>query len=60
VLLIQARYGLPSARVLLMPLGMRREEQEALMPAVVEWCRRHGFRFSPRLHILLWGPRRGV
>jgi hypothetical protein len=27
---------------------------------VIEWCRRHGFRFSPRLHILVWGPRRGV
>ena len=43
-----------------MPLGMRREEQTAAMPEVVEWCRRHGFRFSPRLHILLWGARRGV
>jgi organic radical activating enzyme len=60
VLAIQARFALPSARIVLMPLGMRREEQEARMPAVVEWCRRHGFRFSPRLHILLWGPRRGV
>jgi organic radical activating enzyme len=60
VLVIQARYCLPSARIVLMPLGMRREEQVARMPAVVEWCRRHGFRFSPRLHILLWGPRRGV
>src|SRR5207253_1776623 len=29
VLLIQARYGLPSARVLLMPVGLRREELEA-------------------------------
>jgi organic radical activating enzyme len=27
---------------------------------VVEACKRHGFRFSPRLHIMLWGPRRGV
>lgn len=60
VLAIQARHGLPSARIVLMPLGMRREEQEARMPSVVAWCRRHGFRFSPRLHILLWGPRRGV
>lgn len=24
------------------------------------WCCEHGFRFSPRLHILLWGPKRGV
>jgi 7-carboxy-7-deazaguanine synthase len=60
VLAIQARHGLPSGRILLMPLGMLREEQQALTPRVVEWCRRHGFRFSPRLHILIWGPRRGV
>ncbi|HEV8641550.1 MAG TPA: 7-carboxy-7-deazaguanine synthase QueE [Methylomirabilota bacterium] len=57
---LQARYGLPSERIVLMPLGMRREEQVAMMPVVVEWCRRHGFRFSPRLHILIWGPKRGV
>jgi 7-carboxy-7-deazaguanine synthase len=60
VLAIQARHGLASERILLMPLGMLREEQQALMPRVVEWCRRYGFRFSPRLHILIWGPRRGV
>lgn len=60
VLTLQARYELPSSHILLMPLGMRREEQTAAMPAVAEWCRRHGFRFSPRLQILLWGARRGV
>ncbi len=60
VMELQARYRLPSERILLMPLGMRRQEQETLMPAVVDWCRDRGFRFSPRLHILIWGPRRGV
>jgi organic radical activating enzyme len=60
ILEIQARYALPSDHILLMPLGMRREEQMARMPAVAAWCRRHGFRFSPRLHILVWGPKRGV
>jgi organic radical activating enzyme len=60
VLAIQSRHALPSDRILLMPLGMRREEQHALMPNVIGWCTRHGFRFSPRLHILVWGPRRGV
>ena len=54
------RTRLASSRILLMPLGMRREEQQARMSAVIEWCRRHGFRFSPRLHILIWGPKRGV
>ena len=60
VLAIQSRHALPSDRIVLMPLGMRRGEQQALMPEVIAWCVRHGFRFSPRLHILAWGPRRGV
>jgi 7-carboxy-7-deazaguanine synthase len=60
VVAIQSRYELPSSRILLMPLGMRREEQTAMMQPVVDWCRHHGFRFSPRVHILLWGARRGV
>jgi 7-carboxy-7-deazaguanine synthase len=59
VLGLQQRFGLSSERVLLMPLGLTRDEQVARMPAVAEWCRRYGFRFSPRLHILIWGPRRG-
>lgn len=60
VLAIQTAHGLRSDRIVLMPLGMERGEQEARMPAVIEWCQRHGFRFSPRLHVLVWGPRRGV
>jgi organic radical activating enzyme len=60
VLRIQGTYGLASDQIILMPLGMRREDQQARMPQVVEWCRQHGFQFSPRLHILIWGPRRGV
>src|SRR5207247_9386928 len=60
VLTIQSRHALLSDHVLLMPLGMRRAEQQALMPQVIAWCVQHGFRFSPRLHILGWGPRRGV
>jgi 7-carboxy-7-deazaguanine synthase len=60
VLAIQAAYALPSAQILLMPLGMERGEQDERTPAVIAWCRRHGFRFSPRLHILVWGPQRGV
>jgi organic radical activating enzyme len=57
---IEMAYGLPKTHILLMPLGMRRGEQLERMPSVMEWCRRHGFRFSPRLHILAWGRKRGV
>jgi 7-carboxy-7-deazaguanine synthase len=60
VLALQSRHGLPTDRILLMPLGLTREEQQTRMPEVIAWCTRHGFRFSPRLHILVWGPRRGV
>jgi organic radical activating enzyme len=60
VLAIQAAHRIPSERILLMPLGMERRDQEGRMPAVIDWCRRYGFRFSPRLHILVWGPKRGV
>ena len=60
VLAIQTAHRLTSKHILLMPLGMQRDEQLERMPLVMEWCRRWGFRFSPRLHILAWGPQRGV
>ena len=60
VLAIQTAHRLTSKHILLMPLGMQRDEQLERMPLVMAWCRRRGFRFSPRLHILAWGPQRGV
>ncbi len=47
-------------KVWLMPLGAHRDEQLRRMPGVWEACARHGFRFSPRLHILTFGNRRGI
>jgi 7-carboxy-7-deazaguanine synthase len=60
VIAIQTAHRLASKQILLMPLGMQRDEQLERMPLVMAWCRRRGFRFSPRLHILAWGPQRGV
>lgn len=54
------RFALPRGRILLQPEAMRREELLERSPWVVEACKRHGFRFSPRLHLLLWGAKRGV
>jgi organic radical activating enzyme len=54
------RFALPHERILLMPEGVRREELLDRSAWVVEECRRHGWRYSPRLHVLLWGARRGV
>jgi 7-carboxy-7-deazaguanine synthase len=57
---IAERFALPAARILLQPEATRVEELGERGPWVAEQCKRHGFRFSPRLHIWLWGPRRGV
>ena len=60
VLRLAERFAIPRERILLMPEGVRREEILDRSPWVWEECKRYRFRFSPRLHILLWGPQRGV
>ena len=60
VLRLAERFALPRERVLLQPQGLRAEDLAARTPWLVELCKAHGFRFSPRLHILIWGARRGV
>ena len=60
VLRLAERFAIPRGRILLMPEGVRREEILERSRWVVEECRRYGFRYSPRLHILLWGAKRGV
>jgi len=60
VMQLMERFALSRDRILLMPEGIRRDEILERSRWVVEECRRHGFRYSPRLHILLWGAKRGV
>lgn len=52
--------GIPPARVLLMPQGRTPGELEARSAALAALCTDRGYRFTTRLHILLWGDRRGV
>jgi len=60
VLRLAERFALPRGRILLQPEATRMEELVERGPWVAEACTRHGFGFSPRLHVLLWGARRGV
>ena len=53
-------HALPTARVMLMPEGLTDERVKAHATGLAELCRRHGFRMSPRLHLWLWGAKRGV
>ena len=55
-----ARFDIPRRHVLLMPEGRTPEELDRHAPQLAGLCRDLGFRFCDRLHIRLWGDRRGV
>ncbi|OGF15758.1 MAG: hypothetical protein A2W00_02020 [Candidatus Eisenbacteria bacterium RBG_16_71_46] len=55
-----AEHRLPSGRVMLMPEGLTDEAVRRHALALAELCLREGFRLSPRLHVWMWGVRRGV
>ncbi|RKU24664.1 radical SAM protein [Candidatus Poribacteria bacterium] len=57
---LQKEIEIPSETILLMPQGITqqilREKQEWL----VDLCKEYGYRFSPRVHVDIWGEKRGV
>jgi len=57
---IRRETGVAAARVILMPEGTRREIVQERGLWLAEICKQGGYRYSPRLHIDLWGDRRGV
>jgi 7-carboxy-7-deazaguanine synthase len=46
--------------VLIMPQARTRKELRAKGRWIIELCKKHGYGYSPRLHIDLYGNRRGV
>lgn len=54
------RTCIPGNRVILMPEGRTVEALDKTAVWLAERCRDLGFRFSDRLHVRLWGDRRGV
>ena len=57
---VRQELGVVAARVVLMPEGTRREIVQERGVWLAEACKQGGYRYSPRLHIDLWGDRRGV
>ncbi len=53
-------HNLDRRRVFFMPKGETKAKQRALMKPIAEWCVVNGFNFSPRLHTLIWGKKRGI
>jgi 7-carboxy-7-deazaguanine synthase len=60
VRLLVEQLGADRSRVFLMPEGREAARLRERGAWVVEICKREGFRFSPRLHIDLYGNLRGV
>jgi 7-cyano-7-deazaguanosine (preQ0) biosynthesis protein QueE len=57
---LRRRFAIPADRVVLMPEGRTAAELAARSPWLAETCTQRGYRFSTRLHILIWGDKRGV
>jgi len=55
-----ARYDIGEERVILMPEGTNTKALQARSRWIADRCVARGFRFSTRLHVLLWGDQRGV
>ncbi len=50
----------PNEQVYCMPMGGSKTEVEANTEAVIEFCKRKGYRYSDRLHIRIWDANKGV
>ncbi|HSK30323.1 MAG TPA: 7-carboxy-7-deazaguanine synthase QueE [Candidatus Limnocylindria bacterium] len=48
------------ARVLIMPQGIKEQDLRRKATWIVELCKHYGYRFTPRLHIQLFGNRRAT
>jgi organic radical activating enzyme len=57
---LRRRFDFPRDRTLLMPEASTREELDARSPSVAAWSQALSLRFSSRLHVTLWGGRRGT
>lgn len=57
---IRTRFEIPSSRVLLMPEGRTAAQLDRSSEWLAGICRDLGFRFCDRLHVRIWGDKRGV
>jgi 7-carboxy-7-deazaguanine synthase len=55
-----ASLNAPPTNVILMPEGVNAEVLNARGAWIAELCKQHGYRFSPRLHVHLYGNKRGT
>jgi organic radical activating enzyme len=54
------KYQIPKAKVFLMPEGILRDDILDKSEWIIEKCKELGYRFSTRLHVLIWNNKRKV
>ncbi|MFY7817087.1 MAG: 7-carboxy-7-deazaguanine synthase QueE [Akkermansiaceae bacterium] len=59
-LLEKNHFDVPSDKILLMPEGTDTKVLHECASQVAEWCKQYGFRYTPRLHIDLYGNTMGT
>lgn len=59
-LLVRENLAVPAHKIQLMPEGIEAGTLHERALQVAEWCKQHGFRYSPRLHIDLYGNTMGT
>jgi 7-carboxy-7-deazaguanine synthase len=57
---IVSRTGAEAGKVVLMPEGIDPLRLREKAVWIAELCKAEGFRYGPRLHVDIWGDRRGV
>lgn len=60
VLKLLDRYAIPPEKVWLMPEGNNRRTLTKRRQWIVEMCKEHGFWYADRLHVQIWGSKKGV
>ncbi len=60
VLQLVETYRIPADKIWLMPEATQRETLQEKRQWLVEICKTYGFRYSDRLHVQIWGNKKGV
>ncbi|MCC7466834.1 MAG: 7-carboxy-7-deazaguanine synthase QueE [Saprospiraceae bacterium] len=60
ILSMLQQYAIPPDRVWLMPEGSTPAVLNKRRKWLVEICKKHGFRYSDRIHVQIWGAKKGV
>lgn len=57
---LQAEIPIPTEAIVLMPQGVTPDELHPKQEWLVDICKEEGYRYSPRVHVDIWGNKRGV